>query len=61
MFALPISMPRFKSINFYQSRPKSKLFLQYAKIFDAKPKMQTLEGASAPLSSSFLGQTIKTN
>ena len=28
MFALPIFMPRFKSINFYQSIPKTKLFLQ---------------------------------
>ena len=28
MFALPISMPRFKNINFYQNRPKIKLFLQ---------------------------------
>ena len=28
MFALPISMPRFKSINFYQNSPKIKLFLQ---------------------------------
>ena len=28
MFALPISMPRFKSINFYQNIPKIKLFLQ---------------------------------
>ena len=26
MFALPISMPRFKSINFYQKKPKIKLF-----------------------------------
>ena len=28
MFALPISMPRFKNINFYQNIPKVKLFLQ---------------------------------
>ena len=27
-FALPISMPRFKSINFYQNSPKIKLFLK---------------------------------
>ena len=34
MFALPITMPRFKSINFCQNTPKIKLFLQkYAKIF----------------------------
>ena len=34
MFALPISMPRFKSINFYQNIPKIKLFLQkIAKFF----------------------------
>ena len=26
MFALPISMPRFKSINFYHNIPKTKLF-----------------------------------
>ena len=28
MFALPISMPRFKSIIFYQNSPKMKLFSQ---------------------------------
>ena len=28
MFALPISMPRFKSITFCQNSPKSKLILQ---------------------------------
>ena len=28
MFALPISMPSFKSIIFYQNSPKIKLFLQ---------------------------------
>ena len=28
MFALPVSMPCFKSINFYQSNPKIKLVLQ---------------------------------
>ena len=36
MFALPIFMPRFKSINFYQNIPKIKLFLQKnAKFFCA--------------------------
>ena len=28
MFALPSSLPHFKSIIFYQNRPKIKLFLQ---------------------------------
>ena len=31
MFALPISMPRFKCINFGQNSPKVKLFLQTQK------------------------------
>ena len=36
VFALLISMPRFKSINFYQERPKFKLFLhQNTKFFSA--------------------------
>ena len=36
MFALPISMPRFKSIIFYQNSPKIKLFWQKnAKILSA--------------------------
>ena len=33
MFALPISKPRFKSVNFYQNIPKIKLFLQKNAIF----------------------------
>ena len=35
MIALPISMPRFKSIIFYQNRPKIKLFLQKMQSFRA--------------------------
>ena len=60
MFALSIFMPRFKSINFYQSIPKIKLFLQKnAKFFCA--------GGSGPRSPSLqrrLGvrpQTLKTS
>ena len=41
MFALPIAMPRFKSIIFYQNSPKIKLFLQR----DAK---FSIAGVSAP-------------
>ena len=41
MFALPIAMPRFKSIIFYQNSPKMKLFLQK----DAK---FLIAGGSAP-------------
>ena len=41
MFALPISMPRFKSIIFYQNKPKIKLFLQKNAKFSSA-------GASAP-------------
>ena len=39
-FALPISMPRFKSISFYQNSPKMKLFL--------KKKMQNCQELGAP-------------
>ena len=39
MFALPISKPRFKSINFNQNSPKMKLFLQ---------KMQNFRALGAP-------------
>ena len=35
MFALPISIPRFKSIIFYQNSPKIKLFLEELKNFRA--------------------------
>ena len=35
MFALPISMPRFKSNNFHQNSPKIKLFLQNKQSFQA--------------------------
>ena len=38
-FALPISMPRFKSIIFYQYSPKIKLFLK---------KMQNFQALGAP-------------
>ena len=34
MFALLISMPRFKSIIFYQNNPKIKLFLQKSAVFE---------------------------
>ena len=39
MFALPISMPRFKRIIFYQNSPKIKVFLQ---------KMQNFRALGAP-------------
>ena len=39
MFALLISMPRFKSIIFYQNSPKIKLFLK---------KMQSFRALGAP-------------
>ena len=42
MFALPISMPRFKSIIFYPNSPKIKLFL--------KKKVQKFRVLGAPLS-----------
>ena len=40
MFALPISMPHFESIIFYQNSPKIKLILQKkAKFFSAGPQL----------------------
>ena len=42
MFALPISMPRFKSIIFYQNSPKIKFFLQ-------KSEKIVSAGGSAPV------------
>ena len=34
MFTLPISMPRFKSIIFYQNSPKIVIFAKKCKIFE---------------------------
>ena len=51
MFALPISKPRFKSINFYQNIPKIKLFLQKNAIFfvwwGLRPQTPVLSEAGA--------------
>ena len=45
MFALPIFMPRFKSINFYQNSPKTKLHLQNIRALEARrPDIRTSGG-----------------